>query len=248
MNKSLITGGRGQDAQLLGIYLSSIGEQAFFTTRDEQLSNKTNYFYLDPRDFNLEEKIIDILNKNDINRIFHLASQNTSSERTNDNIEDLYNSNILFTESILNAALLAKNEIKVLVAGTCHQFSPKKEGSIKHISTSTKESPRNLYGLTKSVNRLQVSHYRKLGLFACFTILFNHETNRLTVGFDDLSIEGQPLYCELYDMLGKQLVKNQLSSEQTYLSITESLCPGVYLLKVTNQNNKTIKALKFIKN
>ena len=81
-----------------------------------------------------------------------------------------------------------------------------------------------------------------------YSVLFNHETNRLTVGFDDLSIEGQPLYFELYDMLGKRLVKNQLSSEQTYLSIASYLSPGAYLLKVTTQNNKTIKALKFIKN
>ena len=183
MQKSLITGGRGQDAQLLGRYLIQKGEKVFFTTRDKELSKSSNFYHLDPKDLNLEIMIIDIINKENINRIYHLASQNTSSEKQNDNIEDLYNSNILFTESILNAALLARNQVKVLVAGTCHQFTPKKKKSINYISKQSKESPRNLYGLTKSVNRLQTLNYRRQGLFASFVILFNHESYLRTTDF-----------------------------------------------------------------
>jgi GDP-D-mannose dehydratase len=88
----------------------------------------------------------------------------------------MYYSNVLFTEAILRQSLESNKDVRVLVAGSIHQHSlPTVEDKV--IFVDTKQSPRNIYGFSKSVNQLQVKYYRDLGLHASFAILFNHESS-----------------------------------------------------------------------
>lgn len=61
------------------------------------------------------------------------------------------------------------------------------------------------------------------------------------------NLKNEKLSYELYDILGKVLIKRHITSNLTKINI-EDLPNAVYLLKLNNSNNKHVKTLKIIKN
>ena len=64
---------------------------------------------------------------------------------------------------------------RVVVVGSIHQYSLPLSSDL-HLTNAHQDSPRNLYGLTKSFNKLQAKHYRMQGLHVSFVCLFNHDS------------------------------------------------------------------------
>jgi hypothetical protein len=77
-----------------------------------------------------------------------------------------------------------------------------------------------------------------------FTVYPNPAHEFLTLEVNKLSLEN--LACHLYDPEGKMLKSTNLIESRTNISLTH-LAPGIYFLKVTD-NNRELKTFKIIKN
>ncbi len=175
----MITGGNGQDARLIRQIHLANGDLVVTTSRCIGLYAHNPLLsaeILNPRDIDAREKLNNIFDTYSPTHVYHLASNNNSSESYSSDPKNIYRDNIEFTEYLLEGLLVKNPECKVVIAGSVHQFENSRN-QIKKINLNTNYEPRNVYGLSKCVNQLQAKHYRQLGLNVNFVILFNHESS-----------------------------------------------------------------------
>ncbi|QNI78253.1 GDP-D-mannose dehydratase [Synechococcus sp. RS9909] len=175
---ALITGFRGQDSTIIISTLLQSGYNITALSRSpstDPIHSNISLKVINPLAENFRSDLESLFQSHSYDLILHLASANHSSEQPSDAISVLYHSNILYTEYILEFAFKYSPNSKVFIAGSLHQFTNNTEEVI-YITTTSKDSPRNPYGLTKCFNRVQAHHYRHLGLDVFFGILFNHES------------------------------------------------------------------------
>lgn len=167
---------------LMMAFLSSQSDlhEIFFITTSSNHISSPNVLCIDPlsshKAQNIDSFICDI--KPDI--LFHFASLNRSSDTAGILNNELFASNVGFTEDLFNACLNFSPKTIFVSSGSIHQFSdPKIVGSyslpLRHNETIP-SLPRNYYGFTKSINEIQSNFYRSLGLSVYHMIFFNHES------------------------------------------------------------------------
>lgn len=75
----------------------------------------------------------------------------------------------------------------------------------------------------------------------------NPTTDFLTLKIDEsVSLSIHTMYYQLYDVIGKQLEIKRIDVSETCIAMS-NLKPSIYFLKI-NQNNKSVKTFKIVKN
>lgn len=194
MKRAVITGIYGQDGSFLSEYLTQKGYEVYGISRKE-LSEQA----LKNRDELLKAGIqpkVEAVNLYDYeeigkyfhdvnpNEIYHLATYHVSAEgRGNGESvreQELFNKNILATANILECCHRYYPACKVLTAGSCLMYD---DSDTNMQDENTPYRSRSLYGLAKISENSLVQYYRRLGLFVCTAILYNHESHRRPESF-----------------------------------------------------------------
>ena len=183
---ALIFGVTGQD----GVYLSRLLLDKGYIVHGLKRKNsffsvsKLNYIYKDFVQLNTNFKLhsIDMKDKKSVNimikktrpdEIYNLASQSNVAESFEIS-EDISNSDAKGVLHILQAINNLKKKIKFYQAGTSELFGNVKE---EPQTEKTPFHPRSPYGVAKLYAHWITINYRKYyKIFACYGILFNHES------------------------------------------------------------------------
>lgn len=182
VKKILITGVTGQDGSNLANYLLSLNENMiiFGTIRTINMLNHPNMsnFILNkkfiPIILNLcDEKFTNILFNNiKPDYFFNCAAQSTVNINDN-NITNTFIVNTMAPLYQLECIRKYKKECKYFSCGSCEEF-----GITEYFPQNLKHprNPINLYGISKLTTHKLVKFYREnFNLFACHSILYNHE-------------------------------------------------------------------------
>lgn len=194
MKRAVITGIYGQDGSFMCEYLLQKGYEVFGISRKNlSARSSANKKELEkegiyPRvenvnlyDYEEMEEYIRAVNPHEF---YHLATYHVSAEGkgNGDSIreQDLFNKNVLAAANILECCYKYASKCKVLTAGSCLMFDDS-DTCIQDENTPYKS--KSLYGLAKISENHLVQYYRRLGLFACTAILYNHESHRRSDDF-----------------------------------------------------------------
>jgi UDP-glucose 4-epimerase len=165
MNKKkmrvLVTGGAGYIGSKISIDLLKKGYEVFVVDNLQTgfkflLDKKVNFFKLDIRD---EKKISNILKKNKINNIIHLAAS-LSVEESMISPEKYYSNNVEGTFSLIKSAI--NNKVKnIIFSSTCATY-----GNLNgKINETFSQNPESIYGKTKYLAENIIINYSKLAKF-----------------------------------------------------------------------------------
>lgn len=137
--------------------------------------------HIDLYDYSQVERLIREIQPDEL---YHMAAYHVSSEGkgNGDYIreQELFNKNVLATANILEACKKSSPNTKIVTAGSSLMFDA---CECNFQSEETLFSSQSLYGLAKISESMLVKYYRKVGLFACTAILYNHESHRRGSGF-----------------------------------------------------------------
>jgi GDP-D-mannose dehydratase len=120
-----------------------------------------------------------ILKRNHIKTIFHLATIHGSSIEANrfNNVRDNYMVNYEFTKLILEGLKVSDSKAGLIFAGSSFMFSC--TTADQWISEQTRPNPKNNYGNVKTLVYALINHYREFqGVNASTHILFNNSSPR----------------------------------------------------------------------
>ncbi|MEJ2393646.1 MAG: GDP-mannose 4,6-dehydratase [Candidatus Thiodiazotropha sp.] len=184
MTTALITGISGQDGSYMAELLLSKGFNVIGTVKDsddkglpEHLVAKVTLVEMDLSDSN---KIDNIIRSYPISQIYNFAAF-SSGEGMFDYPEQIGDINGLAVTRILQSIHRTNPRIRFCQASSSEMFgypreTPQNESSFFH--------PRTPYGSAKLYAHNMIDIYRRqYGLFACSSILYNHESPRRGINF-----------------------------------------------------------------
>lgn len=194
MKRALITGVYGQDGSYLSEILHDDNYEIYGICREELSDvSKRNKAELVRESIKINECTVSLHNYDDIGKlikeikpdvVFHLAAVHHSSSSSGNNSifaeKSLYDMNVLATGNILAACYEYSPGSRVVSAGSCLMYDDSKE---MMQDERTAFSSQSMYGLAKIAEQNLVSLYRKKGLFAGVSILYNHESHRRSSKF-----------------------------------------------------------------
>lgn len=194
MKRAVITGVYGQDGSFMCEYLAKRGYEIYGISRKE-LSERAIKNREELRKEGIQPKVetvnlydFDAMRDyiQDVNpcEIYHLATYHVSAEGQGNGEsireQELFNKNVLATANILECCYKYIPACRILTAGSCFMYDDSDTG-IQDENTPYRSH--SLYGLAKISENQLVQYYRRLGLFACTAILYNHESHRRPGGF-----------------------------------------------------------------
>lgn len=186
--KALITGIAGQDGSYLAeLLLDKDYEvhglvQSFSCQNNEnwRIANVLDKIILHSGDVSNYEMVYRLINKIQPNEVYHLATKH-DLENSLQNYYEIQKTNIDSTYYFLNAIKELKPDCRFFFASSNKIFgkvisSPQNEQTIFN--------PNSLYGISKVASMQLVKMYREeQDIFACFGILYNHESPRRDIYF-----------------------------------------------------------------
>lgn len=194
MKKALITGVYGQDGSFLCEQLMKRGYDVIGIAR-ENLSRNSCRIKKELDDKGVIPRLVnvDVLNATHIanilyeekpDELYHMAAFHVSSEGRGNGAtlreQEIYNKNLLMTANILECVAQFSPYTKVVTAGSCLMFDA---SETCEQNEKTRFCSQSLYGLAKISENLLTDYYRKLGIFACTAVLYNHESHRRAENF-----------------------------------------------------------------
>jgi|LakMenEpi03Aug12_release.lakeMendotaPanAssembly.Ray.scaffolds.fasta_scaffold37743_3 GDPmannose 4,6-dehydratase len=158
---AIIIGAAGQDGILLTDLLKKMNYEVIPVFRD-------NLNFLNKNDLN------NFLLEKDPNEIYYLASENPSSQDTEELFSKSLNTHLIYMVNLFETILLINKSIKIFCASTSHIFSG--NDSINQTEDTNCE-PDTIYGVTKLFSFTTCKYFReKYGLFISSGILYNHDS------------------------------------------------------------------------
>jgi GDPmannose 4,6-dehydratase len=182
---ALITGVNGQDGSYLAEFLLSKGYHVVGTTPDQNtdqerilhIREKLEMVETDLLDHGLVE---DILRKYQPDEVYNLAARASSSELWSQPVST-GELNALAVARILDGICRIDHKIRFVQASSSEVFGNTAETPQ---TEATAFCPRNPYGVAKAYGHWTTVIYREQqGLFACSSILYNHESPRRGLAF-----------------------------------------------------------------
>lgn len=163
---SLITGGDGFVGKYLSSALINEGQKVIITSN---MAADDSVCRLDILD---SENIMDILNKYNIDNIFHLAAQSSVAESWK-NPNNTININVIGTTNLLEALKNIEYKGKVLLIGSSEEYGM--QDYSKPVNEENIMNPGNIYAATKVMQEMLGKIYSNAyGLDIVMTRSFNH--------------------------------------------------------------------------
>lgn len=185
---AFITGITGQDGSYLAELLLDKDYEVYGLVQSFSYQNNENWrishilnkIILHSGDVSNYEIIYELIKKIQPNEVYHLATKH-DLENSLQNYYEIQRTNINSTYYFLNAIKELKLDCKFFFASSSNIFgkvisSPQNEQTIFN--------PNSLYGISKVASMQLVKMYRReQDIFACFGILYNHESPRRDIYF-----------------------------------------------------------------
>lgn len=164
---SLITGGDGFVGRYLAAAIAKEGHQVVVSSNVADDSN--GVYKLNILD---SENIMDILNKYNVDNIFHLAAQSSVAESWK-NPNNTININVIGTTNLLEALKKIEYKGKLLLIGSSEEYGM--QDYSKPVNEENIMNPGNIYAATKVMQEMLGKIYSNAyGLDIIMTRSFNH--------------------------------------------------------------------------
>ncbi len=173
MNKRIIiTGGNGQDAQILARKIKSYKVNILIHKKHSSFLNNKNINY---NKINLTSylEVYNQIKKIKPYAIIHLASSNNTANNKKLLFKTHYKKNFLMTKNLLNAVVFLDKRIKFIFAGSSQMFR-KKIGIVNEKSTFKANCHYSKYKIDS--HKLLINYKKNFKLNAATAILFNHDS------------------------------------------------------------------------
>lgn len=185
MPVALITGVNGQDGSYLAEFLLLKGYRVVGTTLDrntdqERISHIREKIEIVETDLLDQRRVEDILRRSNPDELYNFAARASSSELWTEPVltGEL---NALAVVRLLDAIRAIDQKVRFIQASSSEVF-----GNATEVpqTEATPFHPRNPYGVAKAYGHWTTVIYReRYGLFACSSILYNHESPRRGLDF-----------------------------------------------------------------
>jgi GDPmannose 4,6-dehydratase len=185
MPTALITGVNGQDGSYLAEFLLSKGYRVIGTTPDkntdqERIRHVREKIEIVETDLLNHSLLENILREFKPNEVYNLAARASSSELWTHPVQT-GELNALAVARLLDAIHRIDDKIRFVQASSSEVFGNATEAPQ---TEATPFHPRNPYGVAKAYGHWTAVIYReRYGLFACSSILYNHESPRRGLEF-----------------------------------------------------------------
>lgn len=173
MNKSIIiTGGNGQDAQILARKIKNFKVNILINKKLTSSFKKKyiTYAKIDLKNYN---QVCEQIKKIDPYAIIHLASKNRTANNKKLSFNIHYKNNLLMTKNLLKAMIFLNKKIKFIFAGSSQMFK-KKTGIVNERSIFEADCHYSKYKIDS--HKLIINYKKKFKLNATTAILFNHDS------------------------------------------------------------------------
>lgn len=161
MKKALVFGVNGQDGSFMHDLLLEKGYEVYGYSSWDKVESK--------------EKMIAAIEKLRSQEIYNFAGI-SNVINPYENLDELFQTNVLLPQWILEAIVKVDKSIKFFQASSCLIFGRDKSG---HQNENTPANPMYPYGVAKLYAQNMVKEFREtFNLFACSGIFFNHESQK----------------------------------------------------------------------
>ena len=247
--KILLTGGAGYIGSKISYDLTDSGYEVFIidnlSTGHKKLINpKAHFYYGDILNFNL---VNNILNKNKITNIIHLAAS-LSVEESEINPLKYYRNNVDGTQNLLKAAV--NNKLKnFLLSSTCAVYGNTKK---KYVNEATFCDPVSYYGKTKLLAELVLKSFAEKYRFTYGILRYFNVVGADTKLRTGLINSNDQLFKNLSSTLIKKennikiniYGKNYSTPDGTcvrdYISVNDISIKHILVLKYISKNKKSL--------
>lgn len=226
---SLITGGDGFVGRYLAAAIAKEGHQVVVSSNVADDSN--GVYKLNILD---SENIMDILNKYNVDNIFHLAAQSSVAESWK-NPNNTININVIGTTNLLEALKKIEYKGKLLLIGSSEEYGM--QDYSKPVNEENIMNPGNIYAATKVMQEMLGKIYSNAyGLDIIMTRSFNH----IGVGQSPLFVVSD--FCkqvaEIEKGIKEPVIKvGNLSSQRDFTDVRDIVQAYILLTKYGQKGN-----------